>query len=278
MGGNAFKGVTGKIHRTEVQPTIDALNDLLKLKYPMSILGSVGKKEFSGDIDIGIDIPKEDCRQFFDYLKTHFGDHDVRTFGSLYSIHFPIHNFDRLLLKDRPGEVQIDFIPGKLDWLNFFYHSPVESKLKGTHRNISMSTLAGFTDRTEDTYLDGYDRPIQLERYKWSPNLGFCRVERRSRRNAKTNAWIKKQDETVLFSTDNQPETVAKILFKGQLGVEYLDSCEKIIEAINIIYETEPEYKERIFRQMAWDLLNNHNIGNVGWEYPDEVLKHMDDL
>jgi len=277
MGGNAFPDV-GAIHQSEVEPTLTKLFKQLQLAYPHAILGSTGKKEFSGDIDIAIDIPPSEHKEFFQFLKRHFGDHDVRTWGNLFSTHFPIENYNSSLETERKrtGKVQVDFIPGNIEWLKFFYHSPAVSKLKGTHRNIAMSSLAGYTDRVENNEFDDAQRHTYIERYKWSPTTGFTRVQRTSRRHALTGRWIKKQDEIEISKPSQSPADVANILFKGKCGPEYLDSCEKVIEAINIVYEDDLNYKERIFKQMAWDLLHNHNIGTKGWEYPEEVAKHME--
>lgn len=277
MGGNAFPDV-GAIHQSEVQNTLDSLYNKLQLTYPHSVLGSTGKKEFHGDLDIGVAIPIDERKEFFAYLKTHFGDHDVRTYGSIFSIKYPIESYGTFETeRKRTGLVQIDFILGDdIEWLKFFYHSPVDSKLKGTHRNIAISSLAGYTDRIETLEVDDANRPTYLRRYKWSPTTGFTRVQRSSRRNKFTGRWIKKQDEEEVSKKGQRPEDVAFILFEGKCGSEYLDSCEKVIEAINIVYENDQEYKERIFKQMAWDLLHNHNIGNKDWEYPVEVAKHME--
>ena len=277
MGGNAFPDV-GAIHKNEVQHTLDSLYKKLQLTYPHHILGSTGKKEFHGDLDIGIAIPKKERHDFFLFLKSHFGDHEVKSYGALYSIKFPIACYQQYETdKKRTGKVQIDFIMGDdLEWLKFFYHSPVESKLKGTHRNIAISSLAGFTDRYEDEMRDVYDRPVLLRRWKWSPTTALTQVERRSRRSLVTGLYIKKQDELFLSDAITDPKKAAEVLFKGKLSHNYFDSCETVVEAINILYQDQPEYKERIFEQMAWDLRHNHNIGNVGWEYPPEIAVYME--
>jgi hypothetical protein len=66
MGGNVFAGKTGAIKREHITSTLEAYFSELTVLFPNKTsifnetyflpLGSVGKKEYSGDIDLGIDI------------------------------------------------------------------------------------------------------------------------------------------------------------------------------------------------------------------------------
>ena len=81
QGGNAVSNVQ-KIPKANIQPTLNELNKTLFEKYPnlkmgdtIFLLGSTGKKDFSGDIDIGIDfeaIKESDDQTVFDQLKELF--------------------------------------------------------------------------------------------------------------------------------------------------------------------------------------------------------------
>lgn len=278
MGGNAFPNV-GAIAKAEIEPTLDKIYDDLKIPYNTLILGSVGKKPFSGDIDIAVDVPDVDQPEFIKQLRAYFGHNNVKKIGQVCSTFTDIQGYDSSLETDRKrtGVIQVDFIFGSLEWLGFFYHAPSDSKLKGVHRNIAISTLCGFTDREADSYLDGYDRPIYLKRWKWSPKDGLIQVERRSRRHFDDGHWLKKQDETMLSESFWTVDDFVRILFKDKLDASYFDSCETVVEAIKILYE--PEYCEEIFAQMAVDMYRNHNIGGVTtWDYPDEIDKYIKTL
>jgi hypothetical protein len=61
--GGAMAGV-GAIHADEIGPTLDKLEKILGIDLKNNTLGSVGKKEFSGDIDIALDIKTEDLPAF----------------------------------------------------------------------------------------------------------------------------------------------------------------------------------------------------------------------
>ena len=66
--GGAMPGV-GAIHHTEIDATIEALEKSLGVSLKDNVLGSVGKKEYSGDIDVAIDIPKEQLPAFAEKLE-----------------------------------------------------------------------------------------------------------------------------------------------------------------------------------------------------------------
>ena len=57
--GGSMPGV-GPIHINEIEPTLDALEKVLGINLKDNVLGSVGKKEFSGDIDVAVQVAPED--------------------------------------------------------------------------------------------------------------------------------------------------------------------------------------------------------------------------
>jgi hypothetical protein len=67
-GGNVFAGKTASIKLADIEPTLNAYFAELKLLFPKKAnifnrqdfvpLGSVGKKDVSGDIDLGVDVKK----------------------------------------------------------------------------------------------------------------------------------------------------------------------------------------------------------------------------
>ena len=54
----------GPIHIDEIKPTLDPISKFLGVDLMSMTLGSVGKKEFSGDIDVAINIPPADLTNF----------------------------------------------------------------------------------------------------------------------------------------------------------------------------------------------------------------------
>ena len=64
----SMEGV-GLIHKDEINPTLAELEKHLNLDLSNFTLGSVGKKEFSGDIDVAINLPPEELPAFIEKLK-----------------------------------------------------------------------------------------------------------------------------------------------------------------------------------------------------------------
>lgn len=252
-GGNAFTNV-GAIHVSEIQPTLAYVSKAIGLSDVNGrVLGSVGKKEYSGDIDIAVEpqTPQETA-EFIDKLVKAFGTENVRKVGALVTTSIPIQGFDKS--KDgrqpRTGRVQTDFIFGNPEWLKFYYHSPssAESTLKGMHRNAAIRILASFVDREASDDSDDQKRPVRVVRWKWSPKVGLVKVERTSRKKA-NGAWLKKQDEKELSEPVSNPNDIAKILFKGKADASALNSAESIIAAVKKSYPK--ELQQQIFAKMA---------------------------
>lgn len=278
-GGNAFPGV-GAIHVSEIEPTLAQIERGTNLSDIKSrVLGSVGKKEYSGDIDIAVE-PKnpEELGEFIDSLRKLYGDDGVRKIGALITTKVPIANYDET--KDgrqpRTGYVQTDYIFGNPEWLKLYFHSPSskDSALKGTHRNIGLATVAGFVDREESEEEDGFGRPVSLQRWKWSPANGLVKVRRNSYKNDRTGKWVKAQKETELSEPVQSADDIAKILFKGTSGREALNSAESIINAVKRAYD-EPT-AEKIFKTMADNFSTHTDIGDKEWDYPEEISRYME--
>lgn len=192
MGGNVF-GTTSGIKKEYIQSTLNGFIDELCRIFPLrkeylegyKVLGSAGKKEVSGDIDLALsnDLVKDSkswgiCQtrilEYYDKFqkRARTATHEQlmkRAFivsiadvikseselievdtkgssnGSLFCT-FPQLNEDR----ERVGiNVQIDINFGDLDWLEFAYYSDVyEGNVKGLHRTqlmLSLFTYKGYT-------------------------------------------------------------------------------------------------------------------------------------
>lgn len=276
MGGNAFANV-GKIHQSEVNETVAEVMTKLKIK-KYRILGSTGKKPFSGDIDIAVDdslissVNSEGRTELVTKLSRVVGMDNIRIYGNCHSIQYPIIGYRSDIntgeTVKRTGLVQIDFIPGDLDWLEFFYFWDSGSKLKGTHRNIAISTLATHVGvKVYDETLDESGRFSNFSRYKWSPKNGLQYVNRVTPRDRNGN-FRKTQRESILSDGITDPDRIAEILFSGKLGKEYLNSAETVIDAIQQVY---PDNAHDILRHIAYRFENNHNVESYLELYPDSI-------
>lgn len=148
MSGNIFKDEAGtvltkSIERKDVIPTIEWLEKVTGLELTDHLLGTTGKKQVSGDLDIAIDANEVDKNEFAnklaEYIKKQGGDPKQWIKKSGISVHFktPIKG------EESNGFVQADFMFGERDWLKWSMTGGREgSELKGAHRHMILSSIA----------------------------------------------------------------------------------------------------------------------------------------
>lgn len=147
-GGNAFKDdagviLTKRINKADVLPTVQWLETVTGLELTDYMLGTTGKKESSGDLDLAVDANKVDKNEFAnnlaEYIKKQGGNPKDWIKKSGISVHFktPIKGNEEL------GYVQADFMFGEPDWMKWSMTGGREgSDLKGSHRHIILASIA----------------------------------------------------------------------------------------------------------------------------------------
>ena len=273
-GGGAVPGC-GVIHRNEVLPTLKKLaQDLHLPDLTNRVLGSTGKKEYSGDIDIVLDDKSpEEIMELFKDLQTIYGSANVAKNGSMVHLRHPIENFDPSKDEHLPrnGYVQIDFNFGDVDWEKTYHHSPGESSAyKGAHRNLAISAIAANTDVVASDERDSHDRPITEIRWKWGQK-GFSKVERKSLKDKRTGNWMRKQEDVILDGPYKDATIISKILFPQDGSPDDLDSLESIIEAVKRNFE--PAVQQHIFARMAKNFKGWKDYSN--YTYPAEIAQYF---
>ena len=247
--GGSMPGV-GAIHIDEINPTLDYLEKLLHIDLKNNVLGSVGKKEFSGDMDVALNIPPEEIPAFIEKLD---GIPEILELEktSVIITKVKIEGYDPSKETDLPrtGYVQLDFMPGDPDWLKTYFHSPreEESQYKGVYRNILLAEIAAHYERSESggTLPDG--RPIKLERFMWSPTQGLVRVVRTPALDKTGERYLKKSNTATINGPWKSPEEIVRVLNLGDITA--LNSFEMLLAAINRNYD--PKLVEVILRKMA---------------------------
>lgn len=160
-GGNMFPG-TVRINKEEVIPTVKSLEKLTGMSLLNSMLGSTGKADTSGDIDLVID-EKEVNKDFFikDLVNKGVNPADLKKTGIEVGYKAPIID----TTGNKTGNyVQVDFMfHGDPEYLKFYYASNEMPPYKGAHRNITMSALAktkgmllsmkGLSERETKTFI-----------------------------------------------------------------------------------------------------------------------------
>lgn len=276
-GGNAFSDV-GTIHISEIEPTLTWMEKEFGLSNLADrVLGSVGKVEYSGDIDVALDTKNTDPTEFSTMLRTKLGDQSVTGTAGNITIRAPIANYDKT--KDgrqpRTGFVQVDFLPGDPAWLKTFFHSPGDaSKFKGIHRNMAMTAVANLLGAKSTKEQDDFDRPVSTVRWQWGLKNGLVKVRKSSRKNKNTGKWVKKQDTEILGEPVTDPKKIAHVLFKGKAGPEAIDSMETIIDAVKKSHT--PKETDAFYRKLA-QTLSYSNIDMItGYDIPAEVAQYVE--
>ena len=256
--GGSMPGV-GAIHIDEIDPTLIPLEKELDIDLRNNTLGSVGKREFSGDIDVALKIATDDIPTFIKRLED---SHQILGVAksSIIMTKVKIQNFDKSKEDGRPrtGYVQVDFMPGDPDWMKTYYHSPNEkdSQYKGVYRNILIASIAGQynIESSEETIEDG--RPVSSERFMWSPRDGLVRVTRTPVPKKNGDGYTQKNNNKIIGGPWKTADAIAKNL--GLDNSEDLYSYETLSKAIK------KNMSEKEQSDIFTAFVNNHTIKGMG--------------
>jgi len=261
--GGSMPGV-GPIHISEIEPTLNALEKVLGIDLKNNVLGSVGKKEFSGDIDVAIQVDPDKIPELVNRLERTPEVLDIAK-SSVIMTKVKIVDFDqsKQTSKPRTGYVQVDFMPGDPGWMKTYYHSPseTESKYKGVFRNIMIATICAVYERnaSEEKIEDG--RPKEVERWMWSPSDGLVRIRRTPVPKANGQGYTKKNKNEVIGEPIKTAPEIAKAL--GLDGPQDLNSYESLKQAI------ETNYPEELVQKILDSFAQNKQVQDIG--VPDDL-------
>lgn len=265
--GGSLGGV-GSIHIDEIEPTLTKLEKSVGVDLKNNVLGSVGKTQFSGDIDVALQIEPEAIPGFIERLKSNPDILDLSK-SSVIMTKVQIVNYDPDKETDRPrtGYVQLDFMPGDPGWLKTYYHSPGdESKYKGVYRNILLATIAALFDmkNSDDETEDG--RPLSSERFLFSPTEGLVKIIRTPVPKVSGEGYTKKNKNKIIDGPWKTPDDIAKILNLDS-GSD-LNSYETLKSAI------EKNYPEDMVNKILGSFVDNRQIQDMG--VPEDLLADQD--
>lgn len=261
--GGTMPGV-GAIHIDEIEPTLDYLEKLLHIDLKNNVLGSVGKKEFSGDMDVALNIPPEEIPAFIEKLDAMPEILELqKTSVIITKVKIAAYDPSKETDKPRTGFVQLDFMPGDPDWLKTYFHSPreSESKYKGVYRNILLAEIAAHYESVETGGELPDGRPVKQERFMWSPSQGLVRVVRTPAVNRTGDGYLKKSNTATINGPWKTPEEIVRVLNLGDISA--LNSFEMLLAAIDRNYD--PSLVEAILRKMA----QSPNVKQMG--VPEEL-------
>ena len=150
-GGNVFKSnPTVRIQLANIKPTVDTLSNIVGINLNKNLLGSTGKRESSGDLDIAINNSKFTKDKLIAILTNWCAEYNfdpkqyIARFGI--SVHFRTQVYDTNNNIVDNEFVQTDFMfVGDIKWAKFVLannEDPAISKYSGKHRGIILSNLA----------------------------------------------------------------------------------------------------------------------------------------
>ena len=263
--GGAMPGV-GAIHIDEIEPTLAKLEQKIGINLRGFTLGSVGKRQFSGDIDVALNLEPEQIPAFVDKLSKMPEIEDMAK-SSVIMTKVKIENFDPDKSDGRPrtGYVQVDFMPGDPGWLKTYYHSPAEdeSKYKGVFRNIMIASIASHFDRNDSDQTIDDGRPIESDRYMWSPKDGLIKVKRKPVPNKAGTGYTRKNSNTIIQGPFKTANEIADVL---NLEPKDLNSFESLLDAIKA------KYSPDLVKKIVDDFKSNKQVQDIG--LPDELAEN----
>jgi len=272
--GGSAPGV-GPIHRDEIEATLAPLGKALGINLIDNMLGSAGKKQFSGDIDVAVQVNPDDIAEFGKKVQeSPLTLYFAKT--SVFITKVKIQNYDpkreeidpntgesKGVPPGRTGYVQVDYMPGDPGWMKTYYHSPgeKESKYKGVYRNIMIATICALYDRESSEERTADDRAMEVERWIWSPSKGLVRIKRVPKPRADGNGYTKANIDTDLQKPITNPDEIAKAL--GLTSGADLHSFETIHKAIK------KKYKPDLYQKIIDSFAKNGVVKDIG--VPDEI-------
>jgi len=281
-GGSAVPGC-GTIHISEIKATLTKLSDDLEFPFDLNdyTMGSTGKSEYSGDIDVVLDDRwwGHGAAAFRENLVELYGLENTARNGAMIHLKYPIVGYNAALNKRKPrtGFVQVDFNFGNYEWEKFYHYSlGDDSEYKGAHRNLMISAICAVIDVHPFIDLNDPcpciwegDRPANIIRWKWGEN-GLIRVNRRSVKD-KHGHWKRKQEDTTIAGPYIEPKTIIDILFPGYHNIHALDSMETIMTAVKATYGMVEQ--ERVWQRSAANFYDWKDGRN--FYYPEEISKYF---
>lgn len=138
-GGNIFSDT--RIKKSEVLPTLKHLEKLTGLPLVNNTLGSTGKAETSGDVDVVVDsnIHSKD-KLIKDLIAKGEDPSHMKKTGIEVAYKATIIDESGNLTG---GHIQVDFMfHDDPEYLKFYYDNNEKTPYKGAHRNITLSSIA----------------------------------------------------------------------------------------------------------------------------------------
>jgi len=184
-GGNIFKDpegriLTQRINKADVLPTLQWLEQITGLPHEDFMLGSTGRKETSGDLDVAVnqqDVSKDELvNKLAAWCKENGKDPKTWIRKTGISVHF----LTPILGDESNGYVQTDLMFGDQEWMKWSMAGSNEgTAYSGADRQILMSSIAtaqgmkwssqnGLIDRESNQVIS--KNPQEIAQHLIGPN------------------------------------------------------------------------------------------------------------
>ena len=267
MGGRAIKNIkTKSIRSCFIADTVKFVSDLTKINIDdLHYIGSTGKVDISGDIDLAVDCKKYSLENTRKLLQHVYGsDRCVYNPGTqTTSVAIPIAG------DESKGLCQVDLMAvSSIDWAKFayYYAGPTKTQYKGAVRSLLlMGIVSTFLEPGVDhfVYNDQGELIIRAGR-TLDLNKGMRRIFQYRQQSASGDRYLKQLTSVTLsqfkqlfpdikisddISVINNPDHFAKLLFGNHITANDLDVAERIVALIE--YSFAPDRVEQIFKNTA---------------------------
>jgi len=244
-GGNVFKDaeknpLTTRINRADIAPTIAYLEQETGIDFsmdkdeddvPIKWLGTTGRKDSSGDLDLSVDANEVDKKEFAAKLKSQFGVENVKLSGD------NVHLKTAIAGDESKGFVQTDFMFSTNP--SFQQGSMIggSGQYRGEHRHIVLSSIA------------------RARGIKYSPKSGLVDPE--------TNEPLPNGDDwnTIAKQLLGQSASTKDIKSVDAI-IEYIKKLPNYEELIASARETLGRYDIELPKKEAFE---NFKPGTIGW-------------
>lgn len=198
-GGNVFKGdlATVRINRADVEPTVKWLEKVIKLPLVAHMLGTTGRKDTSGDLDIGIQADEITKDELVARLSAWCQKNKLDPRNYIKKSGVSVHLRTPIDGSGKKGFVQTDFMfLNDREFSKWAMRGDIDKKYKDAHRHILISSIAKFHG------------------LRWSPTVG-----------------LQSRETGQVISKD--PEQIADMLLGAEARREDLQSIPRILQVLS---------------------------------------------
>jgi hypothetical protein len=232
-GGNVFKDankrpVTTRIDKNYIEASLTMVEEILGFRLNQW-LGTTGKKDTSGDIDVAVDASKYDRKEIADRLRTWAKSKGLNPKDwvamSGTNVHFklPIRNERGEIIYNNlePSYAQLDLMFGNPEFMSWSMRGE-PGEYKGIHRHIIMASIA------------------KAQGLKWSY----------------LNGLLDRGTDKII---SQNPDEIAKKLLPGATA-KTLSSVGSILDFVYKKYKSDPQKIEQLLGEAAATLAEHYGV------------------